>query len=108
MPDGYLEYSANAMANLRHNSRSNVLYNLAKGLGTLRADGSDSRFPVKRMPMGLIEYLASFFSCDNLQSVSTYVNMCLYIQIVTFAGFLSSRLSFVATNYVLPFRLEMG
>ncbi|XP_065904934.1 uncharacterized protein [Dysidea avara] len=70
VPDGYLEYSANAMANLRNNSRSNVLYNLAKGLGALRADGSDSRFPVKRMPMGLIEYLASFFSCDNLQSVS--------------------------------------
>ena len=44
-----------AMANLRHNARSNVLYNLAKGMGTPRADGSDSRFPVKRMPMGLIE-----------------------------------------------------
>jgi len=73
VPDGYLEYSATAMANLRQNSRSNVLYDLAEELGTPRADGSDSRFPVKRMPMGLIKYAASFFACDNLQSVSMHI-----------------------------------
>ena len=79
IPDDYLEYSAMAMANLKCNARSNVLYNLAKGMGSRRADGSDSRFPVKRMPMGLIEYAASFFACDNLQSVSTcVVKMCLH------------------------------
>jgi len=78
VPNDYLEYSASAMANLRHNARSNVLYNLAKGWGTMRTDGSDSRFPIKRMPMGLIEYAASFFSHDHLQSVSRYfVTLCI-------------------------------
>ena len=78
VPNDYLEYSASAMANLRHNARSNVLYNLAKGWGTMRTDASDSRFPVKRMPMGLIEYAANFFSHDYLQSVSRYfVALCI-------------------------------
>ena len=55
VPDDYLVYSANAVVHLRHNSHSNVLHNLARGCGTLREDGSDSSFPVTRMPMGLIE-----------------------------------------------------
>jgi len=42
------------------------MYNLTKGLGTQRADGSDSRFPTKCMPMGLIEYEAEFFANDNV------------------------------------------
>jgi len=45
------------------------MYNLAKGVGTQRADGSDSRFPMKCMPMGLIEYAADFFANDNVQQV---------------------------------------
>jgi len=49
--------------------RSNVLYNLAKGVGTLRGDSSDSRFP---MPMGLVEYAANFFVSDNLQKVCIF------------------------------------
>ena len=65
-------YSANAMAYLRHNSHSNVLYNLTRGWGTLREDGIDSRFPVTRMPMGLTEYAASILASDNLQSVSMH------------------------------------
>ena len=35
----------------------------------MREDESDSRFPIKRMPMGLVEYAADFFVADNLQSV---------------------------------------
>ena len=109
VPDDYLEYSAMAMANLRHNACSNVLYNLAKGMGTPRADGSDSRFPVKRMPMGLIEYAASFFACDNLQSVSTRIAiLCLHNVLATFADSMSIRLSFVATVNVLSFWPEVG
>ena len=38
---------------------------LAEGGGTSREDGSDSRFPVTRMPMGLTEYAASIFASDN-------------------------------------------
>ena len=51
----------------------NVLYNLAKGLGTPRLDGSDSRFPAKRMPMGLVEYATNFFVADKMQQVYTTI-----------------------------------
>ena len=69
VPDDFLVLAANAMVHLRHSGRSNVLYQLAKGLGTMRADESDSRFPAKWMPMGLVEYAADFFAADSLQSV---------------------------------------
>ena len=35
----------------------------------MRKDESDSRFPTRKMPMGLAEYTADFFAADNLQSV---------------------------------------
>jgi len=69
VPEDFLIHTKNAMLQLRSSGRSNVLYNLAKGLGTMREDSSDSRFPTKCMPMGLVEYAASFFICDNLQRV---------------------------------------
>ena len=65
VPDDFLSYAANAMFQLRLGQRTNVLYNLQKGIGTLPEDNSDYRFPTKRMLMGLIEYSASFFACDD-------------------------------------------
>lgn len=70
VPDDFIALAARAMLQLMSSDRSNVLYNLAKAIGTIREDGSDSRLPTKRMPMGLIEYIANFFVADNLQSVS--------------------------------------
>lgn len=61
-----------AMEYLHKNGRSNIFYNLARGIGTMREDGSDSRFPVKRMPFGLVDYMAKFFSSDNFQQVCTF------------------------------------
>ena len=58
--EDFVSYASNAMSQLRHSRRTNVLYSLAKGIETLREDNSDSRLPTKRMPMGLIEYTASF------------------------------------------------
>jgi len=66
VPKDFLSYAAKAMVQLKD---GNVLYKLAKGIGTLREDGQDSRFPIKRMPMGLVEYITDFFAADNLQSV---------------------------------------
>ena len=57
----FIQYCMRAMSWLKKNKRSNVLYNFAKGLGTMREDKSDSLFPVKRMPMGLIEHTFNFF-----------------------------------------------
>ena len=69
VPKDFVAVAARAMLQLKINGRSNILYNLAKAIGTIREDGSDSRFPTKRMPMGLVEYIASFFVTDNLQLV---------------------------------------
>ena len=47
-----------------------MIYNLAKGLGMMRNDQSDSCFPAKRMPMGLIEYTCNFFVLETLEQVT--------------------------------------
>ncbi len=69
VPNKFLQLSASAMINLCENNHSNTVYNLVLGIGTMRADGSDSCFPVKRMPMGLVEYAASFFSVKDHNKV---------------------------------------
>ena len=55
VPDDFVALAAKAMVQLRDNNCSNVLYSMAKTIGTIREDGSDSRFPVKRMSMGLVQ-----------------------------------------------------
>jgi len=47
------------------------LYNLAKGIGTIRLDSTNTCCPVNQMPMGLVEYIALFLAADNLQQVCT-------------------------------------
>ncbi len=70
VPDDFLLYAAPAMSQLSVSHRSNVLYNLAKGLSCMRADKSDSLFPTKRMPMGLLEFMANFFVSSESRKVS--------------------------------------
>ena len=61
----FLELAAlQASKHLQECGRSNVLCGLARAIGTLHLDGSDSRLPAKRMPMGLLEYTANFFNSD--------------------------------------------
>ena len=69
VPEDFLKFAALAMKQLAMNGRSNVLYNKAKGIGTIRNDNSDSYLPVKRMPMGLIEYACNFFTSENMNKV---------------------------------------
>ena len=63
LPHNFLELSVKAMTHLQQCGRTNILYGLAKGLGTLRPDKSDSKFPAKRMPAGLLQYMVEFFCC---------------------------------------------
>ena len=63
IPKDFLVLASSAMLRLSEKGRSNVIYDLAKGISTLREDGLDSRFPTQRMPMGLVEYTANFFCC---------------------------------------------
>ena len=67
IPGDFLEVAAYAMVTLKQAQRSNVVYNLAKGVGTQRQDHIDSRFPVSRMPMGLVEYITNFLLKTSTQ-----------------------------------------
>ena len=69
VPSDFQSYTSRAMMNLKSSGCTNVLYNLAKGIGSLRVDGSTLRFPTDRMPMGLIEYIADFYVCDDRNQV---------------------------------------
>ena len=57
------------MVQLPEGGWTNILYNLAKGIGAMRPDTEVSRFPVMRKSMGLVEYTAHFFAVDSLQQV---------------------------------------
>lgn len=72
VPSDFLEVSARAMAQLKRYKRSNVLYKLAKCMGTLRQDSDDSCFPMRQMPMGMVEYIADFFVSDEMHKVGKY------------------------------------
>ena len=39
-------------------------------IGTTREDGSGPRFPVDRMPMGMLEYVVKFYAEENTSKVS--------------------------------------
>ena len=69
VPSDYL-HLLKEMEKLKESKRVNVLYELSKGLGITRPDGSDTTFPTKRMPMGLLQYMVSFFNSGAGQQVS--------------------------------------
>ena len=62
VPNDFLRLSVCAMQNLVAQGKLNVLYELAKGFGTMRPDQLDTCFPMMRMPFGMIEYMAAFFN----------------------------------------------
>ena len=66
----FLQLLLQAAHHLKNCNRINVVYGLAKVIGTMRLDKTDSLMPAKRMPMGLVEYLVQFFSAKNLTKVS--------------------------------------
>lgn len=69
----FLPLSLNAMKQLSPCGRSNIVYGLAKGLGTKRADGTDSLFPSNKVITGLFEYCVQFFNAgNNSQHVRRY------------------------------------
>ena len=70
IPSDFILLTLAAMKHLRDAGRLNVIYDLVKGFGTKRPDGSDSYFPTKRMPMGLLQYMAQFFVAKPGQNVS--------------------------------------
>lgn len=66
VPSDFLGLSLRAMSQLQDSSKSNILHGLARGVGTLREDGSDSLIPIGRMPFGLLEYVIDFFQSSKV------------------------------------------
>ena len=69
IPLEFIAHSLTCMKNLQLAGRSNILSGLAKAIGTMRPDGSDTLMPVSHMPVGLIEYAISFFTSDSMYQV---------------------------------------
>ena len=69
-PSDFLKLVVSAFNHLHQSRRSNVVYLLAMALGTTRPDGSDSLLPTSRMPMGLLEYIVTFFTASSVQKAS--------------------------------------
>ena len=109
IPSDFLALAITGMEHLKSANRSNVIYELAKGLGTMRPDESDSLFPTKRMPMGLIEYNINFFTSSAINQVSSelfhYIARakdCMYgrLACIMSIGSMPIRLSDMVTVYV--------
>ncbi len=69
VPITFLVYVARAIHRLTYSHRSNVFYSLAMGIGTMKDDKRESLFPVNRMPMWLLEFMANFFIADDSRAV---------------------------------------
>ena len=101
IPLDFLTLSVAGMKNLQVAGRSNVIYLLAKAVGTRRADDADTLLPVRRMPMGLIEYTTSLplvystvhsgVECGTIFSASEVLQPLLNVQNRQPADALSSR-----------------
>ena len=70
VPEDFLGFAALAMVRLKKGQQSNVIYNLARGVGTECPDQTDSHFSVSRMPMGLVEYVTNFFVAKDINMVA--------------------------------------
>jgi len=73
VPSDFLKVAAEGMKHLHNCNRSNVIYLIARALGTARDDQSDSLLPAKRMPMGLIEHTVNFFNAEHVNEVCNHV-----------------------------------
>lgn len=69
VPSDFLKLSLSAMSRLQEAGRTNVIYNMSKAIGTPRPDSEESRLPISRMPMGLLEYCVNFYSSTHVQQV---------------------------------------
>ena len=76
IPDNFLALVLSSRNHLMVHKRRDVITDMVKVIGTMRHDNSDSLLPVKRMPMGLLEYILSFYASDTKNAVRVnYINL---------------------------------
>ena len=76
VPADFLQLSLIAIRHLNQCGRSNVVYGVAKAIGTMRPDGSDSRLLARRMPMGMLEYMVKFYNSNTYVKVGNFGRVC--------------------------------
>ena len=69
VPSDFVDLCCKGIHVLNKNGKDNILYYLAKGLGTPRADESGPRLPIDRMPFGLLSYNIRYFALDAVNKV---------------------------------------
>ena len=69
VPLDFLNLCCKSFNVLRENGKDNILYHLAKGLGTPREDGTGPRLPIHRMPFGLLNYNIRYFSSETVNKL---------------------------------------
>ena len=56
VPSDFIALCCKGISVLHQNEKDNIIYYLAKGLGTPREDGTGPRLPIDRMSFGLLSY----------------------------------------------------
>ena len=100
VPSHFLQLCLHGMAHLKQCSRSNIIYLLAKAVGTMRQDQSDSLLPAKRMPMGLIEHSINFFTSSSARQVHGHLFPQNYDHLCFFVDNVPTRLQDLVTDDV--------
>ena len=77
----FVSKSLIAMRHLQRNNKCNIMYGLAKDLGTFRSNG-ESLLNVHKMPFGLLAYNIMFFSAEHVYQVWSTIKLCSYSLIV--------------------------
>ena len=115
VPSDFLELANHGMHHLKEHGRSNLIYQLARCVGTMRADGSDSLLPVKRMPTGLIEYAVNFFNARigtkvhaNILLPTHGLSLIISYSLCKHTGGVHYKLQNVATNNVHTLWYQVG
>ena len=81
-PSDFIHLAIQGMERLHKAGWKNVIYLMAKALGTACPDSSDSLLPTSRMPMGLVEHIVNFFTATSLQQVGQHYSYTLCIIIL--------------------------
>ena len=76
VPSDFLELVVRGMRHLQEAGQTNIIYSLAKAVGMMRPDGSDSLLAMKNMPMVLIEYAINLFTASSIQKASIACTGC--------------------------------
>ena len=69
VPSDLIELCCKGMDTSNLNIKENIIYYLAKGLGTPRQDGSGPQLPTVGMPFGLLSYNIRCFAMDYVNKL---------------------------------------